>query len=106
MRMIACYNMTIFQIHKSALKSSKNQEIFFWFNQWALHAVTDTGVSMYLSIATDHLLSIKSVAASRVAGHANAARKPLKTVLIAPCFINSKASPASIAIHVNQRHLQ
>ena len=54
-----------------------------------------TRVSKHLSIATDHLLSIKSVAASNVAGQANAARRPLKTVLIAPCFINSIASPAS-----------
>lgn len=49
----------------------------------------------HLSRAIVHLLSMKSVAASNVAGQANAVSRVLKTVIIAPCFINSIATPSS-----------
>lgn len=47
-----------------------------------------------LSTAIVHLLSMKSVAASNTAGHANAVTNVLNTVTMAPCFINSIVSPA------------
>lgn len=53
----------------------------------------DTQTNKNLSTATAHLLSIKSVIASNVAGKANAAKRVFKTVIIAPRFINSIASP-------------
>lgn len=40
------------------------------------------------------MLSIKSVTDSNAAGQANAVRRPLNTVIIAPCFMNSNAIPA------------
>ncbi|KDP39980.1 hypothetical protein JCGZ_03511 [Jatropha curcas] len=46
-----------------------------------------------LSIAIVQVLSIKSVAASKVAGQAKAVTKVLNTVIIAPCFINPDAIP-------------
>lgn len=45
----------------------------------------------YLSIATAHLLSIRSNVVTKVAGHANAATSVLNTVIMAPPFINSTA---------------
>lgn len=37
---------------------------------------------------------MKSAATKIVAGHANANKRELRTVCIAPCFINSMANPA------------
>lgn len=48
----------------------------------------------------DHLLSIKSAAVTRVAGHANAEIIPLNTVCIAPSLINSIATPAVIGFYL------
>lgn len=50
----------------------------------------------YLSTAIDHLLSMKSVALSNVAGHARAVMSPPNTVSIAPRFINCEAAAAGI----------
>lgn len=44
-----------------------------------------------------HLLSMKSAATKIVAGHAIAARSELSTVYIAPCLINSIATPVTIS---------
>lgn len=60
---------------------------------------------MYLSIAIDHLLSIKSVAAIKVAGHASAVIRELSTVIIAPCFINPIANPASAMANFKKEEL-
>lgn len=60
---------------------------------------------MYLSIAIDHLLSIKSVAAIKVAGHASAIKRELSTVIIAPCFINPIAIPASAMVNFKKEDL-
>lgn len=50
-------------------------------------------IKLDLSIAIDHVLSMKSVAASNAAGQANAVKSAPKTVSIAPCFISSIAIP-------------
>jgi hypothetical protein len=50
----------------------------------------------YLSTAIAHLLSMKSVALSNVAGHARAVMSPPNTVYIAPRFINCEAAAAGI----------
>jgi hypothetical protein len=50
----------------------------------------------YLSTAIAHLLSMKSVALSNVAGHAMAVMSPPNTVSIAPRFINCEAAAAGI----------
>jgi hypothetical protein len=59
-------------------------------------------VGIHLSIAIDHLLSIKSAAATKVAGHANAEMIPLKTVCMAPSLINSNATPVVITGTLNK----
>lgn len=46
-----------------------------------------------LSTAIVHLLSMKLVAESNAAGHANAVTNVLNTVTIAPCFINPNVRP-------------
>jgi len=56
---------------------------------------------MHLSIAIVHLLSIKSVAASNAAGQAKAVNSELKTVIIAPRFISSIASPDASHSNIN-----
>lgn len=48
----------------------------------------------YLSTAIAHLLSMISAAETIVAGKDNAAKSVLKTVIIAPSFINITATPA------------
>lgn len=55
----------------------------------------------YLSIATDHLLSMKSAADTKVAGHANAEMMPFNTVCIAPSLISSIATPTVITRFVS-----
>lgn len=54
-----------------------------------------------LSTAIDHLLSIKSVTASNVAGQASAVKRVPNTVIIAPCFINPIAISTPSSHNVN-----
>lgn len=49
-----------------------------------LESVSSNGQGSNLSIAIVHLLSMKSVALSKVAGHASAATRLPRTVYIAP----------------------
>lgn len=63
---------------------------------------TTTQKSTYLSTATAHLLSIRSNAVTKVAGHANAATSVLNTVIMAPPFINSDI----ISTTLNIKHFQ
>lgn len=77
----------------------------FFIKQWKsslpIIQLTVSAEEMNLSTAIVHLLSIKSVAASKVAGQASAAKSELSTVIIAPCLINSIASPTSCSRNVN-----
>lgn len=66
--------------------------------EWSCNPRNNMSLSLqwHLSIAIDHLLSMKSVAASSVAGHANAVTRVLNTVIMAPRFINSIVSPTAV----------
>lgn len=55
-------------------------------------------------MAIVHLLSMKLVRESNVAGHASAVIRVLNTVIMAPCFIISVAiSAAKKSEHVNDK---
>lgn len=58
-----------------------------------------------LSIAIVHVLSMNSVAASNATGHANAVKRPCKTVIIAPCFISSVAIPKAKHSNIGTNHI-
>ena len=60
-------------------------------------------MAMYLSIAIAHLLSMKSVAPSKVRGVAKALKRPPKTVYIAPLFINSFVAATQLQIRLSEQ---
>ena len=65
------------------IKHLKSSYASRWTCSWCTH----------LSTATAHLLSIRFVKDNRVDGHAKALRSVLRTVSMAPCFINSFDMP-------------